>query len=114
MMGVILLLSIALFSGIMTVFCLKGVDWVLISGVNMLPKEERQKFKEKHDMIAMNKFIGKRVFFPTTVLCLACVPLVVFDIPDWFDAMIVVAVIAVLVYVFSALPKILGDHFARR
>ena len=119
MIGIIILLPIAMFFGAMTAFCLKGVDWILISGVNMLPKEDKQKFKEKHDMIAMNRLIGKRIFLPLTILCLACVLVLIFGIPEWmqsawFGAVIVVAIIAALVLVFSALPKILGNHFEKR
>ena len=117
--GFFVLLPIVLFSGIMTVFCLKGVDRVLISGAGTLPKKERQKFKEKHDMIAMNKFIGRRVFLPLTVLNLAFLPFMAFNTPGWmqsawFGAVMIVAIIAALVPVFSALPKILGNHFEKR
>ena len=68
-------------------------------------------------MVAMNRFIGKRIFLPTTVLCLACVPLMFFEIPEHmtlgFTIVIIVAVVAVLILSFSALPKILGNHFEK-
>jgi hypothetical protein len=119
MIGFFILLPITLFCATMTIFCLRGVDWILISGVNTLPKEDRRKFKERHDMIAMNKFIGKRVFLPATILCLGFMPFFFFESHEWmqsawFGAVIIAVVIAALVPVFSALPKILGSHFEKK
>ena len=119
MIGLIITFVLGLFFVIMFSFCLKGVDWILISGPNMLPKEDRQKYKDKHDMVALNRFIGKRVFLPSAVSCFAfsaIVSLVTFSDAEWvqstwFAVIIVIVVIAFFVLVGSALPKIFGNHF---
>jgi len=36
MIVVIISLGLGLFLSVMTVFCIKGVDWILISGPNMV------------------------------------------------------------------------------
>jgi hypothetical protein len=116
MVGTIILVIFALFFWIMTIICM-NVDWVMINGVNILPKEERQKFKEKHDMRAMNKFIGNRVFLPLAVLLSALTPLIAFEPvwaqSNWVGIVILVAIVAVVIYIVSAVPKILGNKFEK-
>jgi len=113
--GFIIFLPIIIFLAVMTFFCLKGVDWVLISGI--FSREERKKFKAKHDMIAMNRFIGKRVFLPGAIYTAAMFPLF-FDMPwmqsEWLGAVILWATFVVMGLVFSAVPKILGTHFEKK
>jgi len=85
----------------------------------MLPKEERQKYKDKHDMVALNRFIGKRVFLPSATSCLAISAIVCLDAftdaewvkSTWFAVFTIIVVIAFFVFVGSALPKIFGNHF---
>ena len=116
-MTVAIILSIvSLFLWILTAFTLKGVDWILISGVNTLPKEEKRKFKEKYDVVAMNKYAGKNIFLPTAVLCTLIV-LLIFLGAEWKQSapvlfavimtVISVALIVYLVYLFRATFKIL-------
>ncbi|MCL2198551.1 MAG: DUF3784 domain-containing protein [Defluviitaleaceae bacterium] len=118
MIWAILMGVLGVFLWVLTIAALKGVDWIFISGVSTLPKEDRQKYKEKHDMPAMNKYIGKRVFLPSAVFVTASIPIMlfpeIFEQALWLAAVIVIACIALLVSIFSALPKILGGHFEKR
>ena len=126
MIWVVLYCVMCLFFWIMTFFTLKGVDWILISGVNTLPKEDRLKFKEKHDMAGMNRYAGKRIFLPVSIWVSIFAPLffslMIFD-SDWLQSTwygtaygiaIAVCTVVVLVFVFSALPKITGNHFEKQ
>ena len=99
---------------ILTIFTLRGVDWVLISGVTTLSKGERQKFKEKNNMTEMNRYIGKRVFLPIALMLSIIAPLMLnanWMQSTWFGIVIFIVVIVVLVSIFSAIPKILGTTF---
>jgi len=80
----------------------RGVDWILINGVNVLPKEDKQKFKEKYDMISMNKFIGTRMFLPLAVLCSFIVPLIIFEF-EWLQAQQVLFGILIFILSFGLL-----------
>jgi hypothetical protein len=126
MVWVVLYSVLGLFSWIITFFTLRGVDWILISGVNTLPKEDRLKFKEKHDMVGMNRYAGKRIFLPVSLWVSIFAPLffslMLFD-SDWLQSTwygtfygIVIAIcsIIVLVSIFSALPKITGNNFEKK
>ena len=114
----ILLIISTLFCGFMTIMCLKGVDWVMISGI--YGKDERQKFKNKYDTVAMNRYIGKMIMLPATILCAATIPLFVFDLPDysWLEAVLLITiaipVIAVIVLTCIAIPKVLGNYFEKK
>ena len=116
MVATAVLLIISLLCWAMTVICLRGVDWILISGVNTLPKAERQKYKEKHDMVAMNKFIGKKVFLPLAIICTITAVVILLDAPwmqtPWFAAVIIVACVALLAITFWAAAKIFGGNFS--
>jgi len=126
MIWVVLYSIFGLLSWIMTVFTLKGVDWILISGVNTLPKEDRLKFKEKHDMVGMNRFAGKRIFLPLSIWMSIFAPLffsLMFFDSYWlqytwygtgYGIMIAICSVAMLVSVFSALPKIMGNNFEKQ
>ena len=116
MIGAVICLVLGLFCWAMTIICL-NVDWVMISGVNMLPKDERLKFKEKHDMRAMNKYIGKRMFLPSAIFCSIFTPIIFFE-PAWVQStwagvVIFFACIVFIVYIISAVPKILGNKFEK-
>ena len=116
MIGIIICALLGSFFLIMTAICL-NVDWNMISGVNMLPKEERQKFKEKHDMRAMNRYIGKRIFFPLAVLCSILAPILLLEF-ELMQSTVVgivffVAVVAFIVYIVSTASKVLGNKFEK-
>jgi hypothetical protein len=117
-------LSVFLF--VMTAYTLKGVDWIIIIGVNTLPKADKQKFKEKHNMVEMNKYAGKRIFLPFSIWALVFAPLILsitlFN-AEWMEStwygtgygiMIGIFSIIVLISTFSALPKILGNAFEKK
>jgi len=116
MIGLIAFLVFALLSWIMTAVCMK-VDWIFVSGVNLLPKADRQKYKEKHDMRAMNRFIGKRKFMPLAVLFTIVAPISYVDAEwmqsAWFGVLLAFVVIAAIVMIFTAMPKILGNKFEK-
>ena len=119
MVGLIIGLVAGVALGVLGIKCLRGVDWIFISGWTIMPKEDKQKFKKKHDMVAMNRLIGKRVFIPIAVFCVLggvfSFLYTQFD-PVWMQSSwlaipILAVVIGVFVPVFSALPKVLGTHF---
>ena len=116
MIHLIIFLVMAALFWIMTILCMK-VDWILVNGVNMLPKEDRLKYKEKHDMRAMNKFIAKRIFMPLAIMSTVVAPVEFLNKEwietAWFGAFLVIIIVAPLVLVFSALPKILGKTFEK-
>jgi hypothetical protein len=99
----------------MTFFTIKGVDWIIVSGPNMLPKEERQAYKEKHDMIAMNRFIGKRILLPLSVWGSVLIPSI-FLSPEFTAYYIFIGAVAgiAMVLIFSAVPKLFGNHFEKK
>jgi hypothetical protein len=101
----------------MTILCFK-TDWIFVSGVNMLPKADRKKYKEKHDMRAMNCFIGKRVFLPLSIACTISPLFIVFEDTElmkstWVGILITVAIFAFTASIFYAVAKILGGKFER-
>jgi len=113
MIAVIILSVISIFFWIMTAFTLKGVDWILINGVNLLPNEGKQEFRKKYDVFAINKYIGKNVFLPIAVICSLIVPLIYFDNewlqsqPALFGIAITIISISFVVYLVRAAIKIL-------
>jgi hypothetical protein len=125
MIWVVLYCILGLLSWVITAFLLKGVDWILISGVSTLPKEDRLKFKEKHDMVGMNRYAGKRIFLPVSIWATVFAPmfisLMLFG-SEWLQSAwygtayaIVIAIcsVALLISIFSALPKMLGNNFEK-
>jgi energy-converting hydrogenase Eha subunit H len=113
----ILLLVLALLLWAAAIKCIIGCDWILVSGVNTLPKEEKQKYKEQHDMVAMNRYIGKRMLLPMAVVCslYAAVMLIDTDLfrTVWFGTVIFVTTVAAMGLCFSAVVKVMGDMFKK-
>jgi len=120
----ILFVVYMIFSGffwVMTAATLRGVDWILISGPNLMPKEDRLKFKEKHDMVGMNRYIGRRVLLPITIWSVVSAPSIFMRAvlaleapePTVYIALITICTLFVMVSVFSALPKIWGNRFEK-
>ena len=113
---IIIFIILVLFFGIMTFFCFRGVDWVMLNG--MIFKADRDKYRQKHDMIAMNRFIGKRIFLPNTILLLTLLPML-FDWPEGHimttivPMLFFIVAIIVIVSTFFAIPKIFGTHFEK-
>jgi len=112
MLGAFISGVLAVFFWFLTAATLKGVDWIFISGVNSLPKEERQAFKEKHDMISMNRYLGKRILLPTAVLFSIIAPLVLSSADwmqsAWFCAVILISVLSFLMLIVRAVLRILN------
>ena len=100
----------------LTAVCLKGCDWIFISGVNIMRKEDRIKFKQQHNMVEMNKYIGKMIFLPTA----AYISFILFFLPyslhrdsQLFVVLLLIFTFAYTIRIFTALPKILGTYFAK-
>jgi uncharacterized membrane protein YphA (DoxX/SURF4 family) len=96
--------------------CHKGCDWILLSGVNTLPKSDRDEYRSKHDMVGMNRYIGRRVLLPTAIFSLLCSPLLIFGFfPEAliFRYGFFMVTIAYIFAVFSSLPKVLGTDFEK-
>jgi len=104
-----------------TIKCLVGCDWILINGPNTLPKDEKIKFKAKHDMISLNKFIGKTVLMSAAILfTLIAVFVALYTQTDltwvssvWLVWPFVIVCIALGVRMFVAVPKIMGTKFEK-
>jgi ABC-type Na+ efflux pump permease subunit len=98
--------------------CLTGTEVILISGVGTLPRAERQKYRERHDMKAMNKDIGKRVLLPLSVALSLAAPLVYLNAPwmrsAWFGAAVAAVSLAVMGYVAYGAVKVLGGDYVRK
>jgi len=117
MFGIITCVVLCLFFWIMTILCFK-TDWIFVSGVNMLPKEDKIKYKETHDMKAMNCFIAKRVFLPLAIASTISPLIILFEDAEWvqstwFGILITLVIIALVVSIFSIIPKILGTKFEK-
>jgi len=111
---------------IFTAFTLRGVDWILISGVNMLPKEDKQKYKEKHNMVEMNRYIAKKTLLPVSIWLLIFAPFMFsqfFFNAEWIETtwygvgyiiIVIISAIIMSISIFSAMPKILGNTFEKK
>ncbi|MCL2202365.1 MAG: DUF3784 domain-containing protein [Defluviitaleaceae bacterium] len=96
----------------MTYMCLrkKGCTWFMVSGYLTLPKEERAKYKAKFDVVAMNRFAGYRAYLPLSIILTLMIPLPLFQ-ATWYGAILGMGAVIVLVLCFSAMPKLVGNHF---
>jgi len=117
MFGIIACIVLSIFFWIMTILCFK-TDWIFVSGVNMMPKADRVTYKEKHDMKAMNHYIGKRVFLPLAIACTISPILIIFEDAawvksTWFGILLTLVILALTVSIFSIVPKILGTKFEK-
>ena len=117
MIGFALILTISSGFGLwaMTIICLRGCGWVLISGYSLLPKEDKDKFRQKYDVISMNKYLGKTVFMPLAAIC-SIVSLQILFEPvwmnsGWYTTVLIVAVVATVGSCFYAAAQVLGDRF---
>jgi general stress protein CsbA len=107
---------------IMTIFCLKGCNWVLLSGHN-LSKDDRKRFREQYDVITMNKYIGKMIFLPLALGGLiSCVLLLIsilasndiaFFNSGWFATIIVFSALIFIALCFYAYVQVVGNRFKR-
>lgn len=104
-----------------TIKCLIGCDWILINGPNMLPKEDKIKFKAKHDMVGLNRYIGKTVLLSAAILFSLITIFVTlytqFNFAwvssGWFAWPFVFVCIVLGVRMFVAVPKIMGTKFEK-
>jgi len=117
MAWIILFASIALILWALTIIALSGVNWIFISGPNTLPKKDRQAFKAMHDMPALNRFIGLRMFLPLAVMVTVFAPPFIFDWAwtgaTWFGIIVTTAAFFVVGSVFGALITIIGGKFEK-
>jgi len=115
--GVILMLAVSLLLWVMTVICLRGCNWILISGYSTLPKTDKEKFRARYDVVAMNKYTGKAIFLPMAVICTVGAAWMLFDPAwmrsPWFGVLFAVVAVAATGYMFYAVTRILGDRFKR-
>ena len=58
----------AVCSWLLTIKCLKGCDWILVNGPNTMPKADKVKYKEQHDMVGLNRYIGKTILMPMSII----------------------------------------------
>ena len=101
----------------MTIICLRGCGWILISGYSLLPKEDKDKFRQKYDVISMNKYLGKTVFMPLAIICSIISLQILFE-PAWMDSGWYTTVLIIVVFVtvgscLYAATQVLGDKFKK-
>ena len=101
--------------GIWAAVCLKGCDWVFISGY--IHKDDRDKFRKEHDMPAMNRYLAKAIVIPL-MMFFAVFQLLWLFVPQWIESTWFgigagLAAIILMVRIFSTLPRIFGDSFKR-
>jgi len=121
MIELIILSFIAVCFWATTIKCFVGCDWILINGANAMPKEDKIKFKAQHDMIGLNKYIGKTVLLSAAVLfSLVSIFVALYTQTDftwvrsvWFVLLFVIVCIALAVRMAVAVPKILGTQFKK-
>lgn len=115
-MAVVILISIAAVCfWAIAIKCLVGCDWILISGPNMLPKEDRIKFKAQHDMIGLNRYMGKTAFLPAAIIAtMGALYYALYTQTDftwvrsgWFVWPLVIVAIALGVRILVAVPTIM-------
>ena len=99
--GIIIL---SLIFWILTVICLKGCNKIFISGYSTASDDEKKKYKEKYDVAAMNKFLGKVVFLPLSVFCTALIPMFI------YESMLHGLLIGVITGIASIIILILGIY----
>ena len=95
----------------------KGCNWFMVSGYIALPKEDRVKYKAKFDVVAMNRYCGKFMYFPLSVMHTLMVPLVLglpWAMSAWYGAIVGILAIPTLVGCFKAVLGTLGDKFEKK
>jgi hypothetical protein len=102
----------------MSFICMRGCSWILISGTNMLSKEEKQTFREKHDIVAMNRYIGKIIFLPLALYLTAIFFITEYEPAwadsTWFFSVNIISVLVVLGFCFYGVSQVLGRRFERK
>ena len=101
----------------MAIICIRGCNWILISGYSLLPKKEKDKFRQKYDVISMNKYLGKTVFMPLAVICSIISFQILFEPAwmnsGWYTTVLIVAVFVAVGSCFYAVVQVLGDRFKK-
>ena len=114
--GIIVIL-LSLFFWVFTVICLNGCSWILISGYSMASKEEKEMYKKRYDVVAMNRYIGKTVLLPSAVFCTVLIPIIFLQeliSEQLIGVFIGTSSIAITVLCFYAAIKVLsGEKFKR-
>jgi threonine/homoserine/homoserine lactone efflux protein len=113
----ILIAVCAVMLWVFTYFFIKGVDWIMISGVSTLPKEEKERYRKKHDVTAMNRYTGKMMLLPMAIIftvgmVFRYVPLEAGWMDSWwFSTIIIVALLGFLGWCFYVISQVLGNRF---
>lgn len=122
MIGLIIVTAIL---WVATVFFLLGYGENLIAGYNTLSKEEKLKYKEKNNVAARNKYLGKTILLPMSLLfsiILLTDFLGITEVvsgygvvntigPPWFTVLLVLVIITHCAYVVIQLNS---DRFKRQ
>ena len=110
-----LLPVISILFWVIGIICIKGCNVILVSGANLMPKEDRKKYKEKHDIIAMNRYIGKVIILPLAALCSFMSVTMITEFAwmesNWFAGITIAAVIGIIALCFYGAVQILGSRF---
>jgi len=103
---------------IFTICTMVGVDWILVSGINILPKAERERYRETHDVVAMNQFIGWRILLPIsillTIITFAYIIGGTFLTTAGFATVLAIFILITVILVFSGAVKLFGDFFEKK
>ncbi|MCL2703332.1 MAG: DUF3784 domain-containing protein [Defluviitaleaceae bacterium] len=99
---------------IMAAVCMKGSNRIFLSGYIFLPKEDKDKFREEYDVIAMNKFIGKVILLPASAIISFSVIFLFLDEGYTFlTAAFTVAALAVAGFCIYGAIQVMGGRFKK-
>ncbi|MCL1996277.1 MAG: hypothetical protein FWG63_08730 [Defluviitaleaceae bacterium] len=112
-------LATAAFSWFFAIACLKGCNWVLVTGYSIADKETKQKYREKNDVPAMNKYIGKTIFLPLAIVMTFFTVISLIDLPPDLFSLVgnvlgVGGVVATVLAVKGAITVVFSGRFERK
>jgi len=115
MVWFVLLLISSLLGWGMVFICLRksGCNWVMISGIY---GEEKQKYRDKHDVVALNRYAGKSILLPTAIMITMTLPMPLdfaWSTSAWYGILIGICAVASMVRIFIAIPQMLGTRFEK-
>jgi accessory gene regulator protein AgrB len=113
-----ILLGTGLFLWFLTINCLRGCNWILVSGISTSSKAVKLQYRMQNDVPAMNRYMGKTIFLPFSIYCTVLWIMMFFNIPwmveAWFGIVLTVFTFLMVGFCFYAVVQVLGGRFKRR
>ena len=112
-------LAITTFLWFFAIACLRGCNWVLATGYSTANKETKQKYREKKDVPAMNKYIGKTIFLPMAILMTLFSAILFIDLAPNIVSLVenVLGIFGIAVTILAikgAVTALLGSRFDKK